>query len=401
MFQMAFALFTLMQSSPATPPDEIKSALAHAEALYYGARFTESIALLTRVDESLKKDPGHLQEKIDTKLRLALSHIGLNDVARAKSFLVDLYALEPNYVLDAKQFPPKVVSAAADAKAEQVKIQCFAAQTDARSHLEADKTAAFLDLMRSMRSKCAVLIQIEIEGAAAFYKSGMAAYKRGDLPRALNNLEAVLAISPEHELATQYVDLIHNKQKFTQDRRKALSTLVDTWNRNCPTSNTELIDALRRQMSDLLPDPAFGQDIRAQMKDCTPPKPIEEPKKEVASAPLVPAVVAAPVQNVPGVTACIEMSSQLALTRLKTRIDPVISLELRNYLKSSQEVIARLKVRINESGDVAITGKPNGNPMVNQAVSTAVAQWKFTPTRDQNGARCVDTELSIIIRLAQ
>ena len=50
MFHIALVFFTAFQSV-AQPPaqDEIKDGLAHAEALYYGARFSESIALLTRI----------------------------------------------------------------------------------------------------------------------------------------------------------------------------------------------------------------------------------------------------------------------------------------------------------------------------------------------------------------
>src|SRR5262249_23060062 len=81
------------------PPDEIKEALSHAEALYYAARFDESIALLTRIDDVLKTQPGRQQEKIDTKLRLALSHIGMNDTAKAKAYFMGVYTLSPDYSL--------------------------------------------------------------------------------------------------------------------------------------------------------------------------------------------------------------------------------------------------------------------------------------------------------------
>src|SRR5437867_2860639 len=126
MFSIVFVLFAALQ---AAPQDEIKDALAHAEALYYGARFGESIALLTRVDETLKSKPSSMQEKINTKLRLALSHIGLNETAKAKAYFIELFALDSNYALDVQQFSPKVLAVAADAKAEQLKLECFAAQT--------------------------------------------------------------------------------------------------------------------------------------------------------------------------------------------------------------------------------------------------------------------------------
>src|ERR1051325_11246909 len=112
MFPTALALLAALQAiaQPVQAPqqDEIKDALAHAEALYYGARFSDSIALLTRIDDMLKAQPGRVPEKVSAKLRLALAEIGLNDTAKAKALFLDLYALDSNYVLDADQFSPKV-----------------------------------------------------------------------------------------------------------------------------------------------------------------------------------------------------------------------------------------------------------------------------------------------------
>ena len=94
------------------------------------------------------------------------------------------------------------------------------------------------------------------------------------------------------------------------------------------------------------------------------------------------------------------METPLALARLKTRVDPVITKELRAFLKS--ETVVRVKARINETGDVTVTGMPdNTNPVLNNVISNAVSQWKFTPIRDQSGPRCVDTEFSIVLKISQ
>src|SRR5262249_13363853 len=119
MLHTAFTILMLLQSS-AVPPsqDEVKDALSHAEALYFAARFNDSISLLTRVDDLMKAQQGHQQEKIETKLRLALAHIGLNDTNQAHSDFMALFAINPDYALDASQFSPKVITVATDAKAE-------------------------------------------------------------------------------------------------------------------------------------------------------------------------------------------------------------------------------------------------------------------------------------------
>jgi hypothetical protein len=431
MFHIALVLFTALQSLAQQPAqDEIKDGLAHAEALYYGARFNESIALLTRIEDTLKTQPGRLQEKINTKLRLALAEIGLNDTAKAKSFLVDLYALDSNYVLDPDQFSPKVISVAAEAKAEQSKLQCFAAQSDARAFLENGKTKELLDLIRTSKSSCAPLAAVEPEAAESFYKSGLAAYRRNDFSAAATFFEATVALAPENELAFQYIDLIHSNQELSHDRlflqwqkdfdarlltaagadyrqitslkdsrdaavvahmrdeyRKALTQLVETWNRTCKPGDPAVMNAIRGQITELLPEPTFGEDIRAQMISC------EDTNKNAANA----TGDSKAVSN----SACIEMQPQLALARLKTRVDPAISNELRVYLKNSTQVSVRTKVRISETGDVTVTGVPAGNPVFNTVVSNAVAQWKFVPARDQNGPRCVDTEIPLVIKLSR
>jgi tetratricopeptide (TPR) repeat protein len=429
MLQIALGLLAAFQSVTQTlPAEEIKVALAHAEALYYGARFNESIALLSRVDDALQAQPGRLQEKTDTKLRLALAYIGLNDTAKAKTFLMGLYALNADYELDAKQFPPKVMTVAADAKTEQMKARCFTAQTDARSYLDGGQNAKFIDLVKSLGQKCPVLSAMGPEASETFFKSGLAAYKRNEFPIALSNFEAALALSPEHELAREYVDLTQNKLQLGQDRllmkwqgdfnahmyaaaaadyreivstnngrnsatatrvndeyRKVLTGLVENWNKTCASGvDVANLTALRGQITELLPEPSFGADIRNQMVSC------EQPKK-IASAD-VPAAKPAPQE-------CLNMETPLALARLKTRVDPVITKELRPFIKYNETV--RVKARINETGDVTVIGSPDGNPVLTNVVRNAVSQWKFTPIRDQSGVRCVDTEIPIVLKISQ
>ena len=438
MLGIALILLTAIQpvAQPA-PQDEVKDALVHAEALYYGARFSESIALLTRVDDSLKTQPGRLQDKINTKLRLALAYIGMNDTAKAKSLLIDLYTLDPNYVLDPQQFSPKVIAVANEAKTDQSKVQCQAAQTDAKAYLENGKNAAFLDLMRSMKRKCTALAAMEPEAADSLYKTGMLAYKRGEFGTALANFEAAVALVPQHELALQYIDLIQSKQQVNQDRlllqwqrefdarqlpaaaadyrqivassngrttaqvthvtteyRKALMTLVETWNRTCPSGDAAAMNAIRGQISDLLPEPSFGADIRAQMTVC-------EPTKAASTTTEVRTETVANVTPAPSIASCLEMQPQLVLARLKTRVDPVISNDIRYYLKNNPEMSVRVKAKISETGDVTVISIQESNPILNSSIRNALVQWKFTPIRDQNGPRCVETEIPILIKLAR
>ena len=115
----------------------------------------------------------------------------------------------------------------------------------------------------------------------------------------------------------------------------------------------------------LLPDPSFGEDIREHMTTCTK-------------------------------NGCLEMSAPLAMARLKTRVNPDISPALQSFIRGSQLTI-RVKARIDESGNVTVSDAQGTNPSINSAVKTAVERWKFTPIIDQNGSRCVDTEIPIVI----
>jgi tetratricopeptide (TPR) repeat protein len=443
MFHMAFVLFVAFQtvtqvSTPVaqpTTPSEVKDALAYAEALYYSAHFSESVDVLTRIDQTLTTQSGRQQEKLDTKLRLGLGYIGLNDNAKAKLAFMALYALEPNYTLDTTQFSPKVVSVATEAKAEQEKVRCYAAQTEARNDVENGKTQAFIDLLASMGSKCTVLAALAPQAAETSFRTGITAYKAGNFSSALTSFEGALTLAPEHELAREYVDLTRSKLQVGQDRllvqwqrdfgahqfsaaakdyheitsatgsaesktvtyvndeyKKALSSLVDNWNRTCVSGDAATLKAISGQITDLLPEPSFGADIRGQMKPC------DQPVKTASVQP--PPDSAAPAKATP--TGCLDMQSQLALARLKTRVDPTISEDVKNYLrKNSGAAQVRVKARINENGDVAVTGIIEGNPLLNNVVRNAVVQWKFSPIRDASGIRCVDTEIPMLLKLRE
>jgi hypothetical protein len=437
MLHIAFALLTMLQTpATSTAPSEIKDALAHAEALYYGARFGESVTLLTKVDDALSTQQGRIPEKVETKLRLALANIGLNDTVKAKSYFMGMYALDPDYSIDAKAFSPKVLSVATDAKAEQARLRCSTAQMDARKYLDGGQTPAFLDLFRTLGSKCTVLAAMGPEAAESFYRTGLAAYKKGEFPKALSNFEAAMTLSPEHELAREYADLTHGKLQLGEDQlvaqwqrnfegrrfpaaaadyrqimanggntasanrvkgeyRKALSAVVDNWNSKCGHMDASTIAALRGQVTEILPEPSFGEDIRGQMKSQC------EELKPAAPASAEPVVEAAAPKPANASTACFDMQPQLALARLKTRVDPVMTTDLRNYFKNTGDFTVRVKARITETGDVNVTGMPDGNPILNNIIRNAVSQWKFTPIRDENGVRCVDTEIPLVLKIGR
>jgi TonB family protein len=90
------------------------------------------------------------------------------------------------------------------------------------------------------------------------------------------------------------------------------------------------------------------------------------------------------------------MDPQAAVARLKTRVSPVIPREALAFLQNAQ-VIVRVKVKIDENGNVTPGEATGSNPLLNNSVRSAVEQWKFSPAKDESGTRCVETELSVAV----
>jgi TonB family protein len=448
MFGYVVTLLMLVQSAnPIAAKDDIKANLDRAEDLYYEAKFNDSIQLLLRVNEDLQSKPDRLSDKVNTKLQLALAHIGLNDTEKAKSYLIEMYTLDPNATLDSQKVSPKVIALAGDAKTAMTRYRCQAIGEDARSSLKAGNATALRKLLVSPDSKCIDMATVGPEAADLLYKTGMDAYKNSDYPNALQNFQAALKFSPKHELAAQYVELAQGRIQVAEDRaliqwqknwdahnmkdaavqfrlissfndnkssqavrqvsdqyRKELTSLVDTWNRTCPTGDMDAMNDIRGQITELLPDPNFGEDIRATMKPCNPPAlkadlpsnrqvnvaagasagPRQETKSEVKTAMVSPT------------NQCLQVDYRVAMTRLKTRVEPEIPREARPYIQSSS-VMVRVKIRVDAIGNVISSETPGGNPMFNNAVKSAVDRWKFSPAMDSSGARCVDTEIPMVI----
>jgi len=449
MFGYVVTLLMLVQSAnPIAAKDDIKANLDRAEDLYYEAKFSDSIQLLTRVNEELQSRPDRLADKVNTKLQLALASIGLNDTEKAKSYFIEMYTLDPNTTLDPQKISPRVIALAGDAKTSMTKIRCQAISDEAKNSLNSGNAAAVRKLLTSPDSKCIDLVAMGSQAADLLYKAGMEAYKNADYPTALQNFQAALKFSPKHELAAQYVELAQGRIQVAEDRaliqwqknfdahnmkdaavqfrlissyndnksspamrqvsdqyRKALTSLVDTWNKTCPTGDMDAMNDIRSQITELLPDPNFGEDIRAAMKPCNPPG-LRADLPSNRQVNVGPGASGAETRQdtksefkpamVNPTNQCLQIDYRVALTRLKTRVEPEIPREARPYIQSSS-VTVRVKIRVDALGNVISSETPGGNPMFNNAVKTAIDRWKFSPAMDATGARCVDTEIPLVI----
>jgi len=237
------------------------------------------------------------------------------------------------------------------------------------------------------------------------FKEGLAAYKNSRMEDALDKFRAAQRLDPKQELAGEYVDLTISKLEVAADRallawrkdygagdfssasrdyreltsrassdkieevraeyRRALSKLVDSWNAACTKDDKAAMEQIRQQINAFLPEPAFAEDVLAKMTMCTP-------------------------------TGCLQMSSPLALARLKTRVDPQFPPLVAAQITTNQLTV-RVKATINEKGEVTAKEVRGDNSFVNNAVKSAIELWKFFPAVMDGGARCVDTEIPIVI----
>lgn len=364
-------------NAAAMQEDGVRGELARASALYYEANFKESIDVLLHLDDTLKVEDGRLPEKTGVKFQLALAYVALNDSAQARSSFDALYSLDPDYSIDKQQYAPKVLTLAEEARSEQDKIRTLRLCGDLRKQVENEDPAVSVDQILSMKSRCSDLPLFTSKAADLFYKKGLEAYKRNEFAAATQLFRSALKLEPEHELAAQYTDLIQQKTRLSADRLRL------EWNRACATGDAAGMTNLRKQAVDLVPDRSAADELLAEMT-CAAAKP--EPK-EVAATPAT-----------TGPKPCLKMDSRLALVRLKTRVDPVVPQTVLPVLRQTSMTV-RVQARINETGSVTVVQANGENSALNSAVRSAVERWKFSPAMSQDEARCVDTEIPVVIGL--
>jgi hypothetical protein len=81
-------------------------------------------------------------------------------------------------------------------------------------------------------------------------------------------------------------------------------------------------------------------------------------------------------------------------------VDPQFSPYIISMVKDSP-VTVRVKAKISEAGDSAAGELNGGNALLYEAVRAAFNQWKFSPAIVQGEARCVDTEIPIVLKFAE
>ena len=429
---IAIALIILSQQTAGaawqSPHEDVHEVLTSASALYFEAKFKESIDLLLPLDNKLQAENGPVPEKTGVKLQLALAYIGLNDASHAKSSFDELFTIDPDYSLNTDEYPPKVVTLAEEAKADQSKARTERMCDATRKLLESENAAGLADQILPMRSKCPDLGIFAFKAADVAYKKGVDAYKREQLADAIRQFRAALKLNPDHEFAAQYTELVQQKLRVSADRvflewrknfdageyssaassyrqlqslnvesslapmldqtrseyRQVLVAFADSWNRACQSGDASGMDTIRRHATELLPESSLGEDILGRMT-CAP-----KPALQAGQGASAPASSSS--------QGCVAMDFPLAMVRLKTRVDPVAPPVVYPLLRRGSLTV-RVKTHIDETGKVTVLETRGENALLNEAVRGALERWKFSPAIVKNEARCVETEIPIAISL--
>jgi tetratricopeptide (TPR) repeat protein len=364
---------------------DVNTTVARAETAYYEARFDDATAMLAPLNILLDGQPGRKQEKIRVKLQLALSYIGLNKFPKAKALFSEIYDLDPQFSIDRSKYPSKVLNLAEEAKIERTKT------------------------------------------ADDLFEQGVEAYKRGDLPEASTKFHGVLDLNTSYEPARQYLVLIEDTVALSNDQialrwhnqfnagdyeqasesyhqlassarggkvdglldqmrseyRNAMMGMVESWSRACTAKDEGSMARIRTEADKLLPDASIAPDSLQQMSKCA-----QDPQPAVQ-------VEVRNSQNsqTEAVVECIQSSSETAMIRLKTRVEPELPAQMRG-----KQVRVRAAVRIDAQGNTTVRRLQGGSVPVNKMVVKALKEWKFHPAKVFNQARCVETELFVVVR---
>jgi len=423
-------ILSIAAAQRAMSQEDIERTLSRAQALYYEAHFKDSIDLLLPVDAMLRQQPARVSLTIGVKLQLALGYIGQNQTEEAKSALQEVCRLDPEYKLDATQFAPKVLALFDDVKAKQKKTRCESLCREIDRLSKNGDTQGLLALTKEAGGGC--VCAGATDAADFLFKQGVETYKQGNFAQALERLRGALRLNPEHDLAIQYAELAERKIDFIVERvpldwrkhfdahefpqattdyrqleslnidgkanaaleqiraeyRKVVMSKVASWNQSCSTRTSAALDALRLEASEQLPNQAIAADLVLGLVPCAP-----APDTNAGSAANAASAAGAKASPVGAAQGCLQMESQLAMTRLKTRVNPDIP---PNRLPIGS-IDLRVKVRIDEDGNVAVKGVEGSNFYINEMMRVSVEKWKFLPAMTESQRRCVEAEIPVVL----
>jgi tetratricopeptide (TPR) repeat protein len=392
-------------SQDAPRNDVVSSSLSAAEDLYRHAQFDEASSLLRQIEPQLSSVPARVEDLKKLKLYQALIDVALNDSVYAKARFLELLALEPGLSLNSEEHAPKVIVIFEDARKSFLDAQCKAACTECEAAGKAGDLQKAVNIIKSFRLQCDCARKISGSLALSLVERGTAAFELQDYSRALGEFKSALVADPDNRAAAEYSTraasqlqkaaadgLAEWKNNFeSRDYRKAASTYerivllsADTganaadqiqaeyrkvfdrdrqlWAQACSREDAMTMDSLRQEVRAVDPSGNLNRDLLRQIQSCP-------------------------------VSGCTQVESVMALSRLKSRVDPKVDPTLRPYTSK-----IAVKIRIDDKGKVTVLDidNPAGNRLVSEAVRDAVQLWKFDPAlAARSETRCVVTDFLI------
>ncbi len=415
-----FLITCLVSIAGAQVKQDVSAELSRAQAFYSSSQFQESLILLTELEKRIGSGAEQADDLLKTKLYIGLAYLGLNQEDQARSKFVEVCKLDGKYALN-----PQVYSARIIAVFNEAKAAC--APAPARASASAETSIAQSTFLR-----------------------GKELYEKGQFEDALKYFNVVLALDDKHDLAREYANLAQQRMEIATQRgytewrtsfdahqydkaaaayarirtdqqpgakeaakqieseyQTALLNLVASWKAACNTRELTRLDSIRIEATNIAAGLPFGPDALAQLQPCAPrsatPAAATAGNKPAAAVtttasnstppPATPPSPAPPRTVPPAAIAakCIQGDPMLAMTRLKTRVNPQIEPALQRYIGRGIGV----SIEIDEQGNVAVKDVVRANARIADAIKLAVNQWKFNPTIIDNQPRCVDTELPI------
>jgi tetratricopeptide (TPR) repeat protein len=425
--------------------------LYRAQSFYRANQLQESLILLTELERRIGADPQRKNELVNIKVYLALTHMGLKENEQAKSKFIEVCMLDSGHELNPKDAPAQAVALYNDARASCPPPPRPAATanmsimettflrgkelydknqfTDALKYFN---VVLALDSSHELARAYSDLIQARLavlaDGAYLEWRSSFDA-RQFDKAAA-----AYTRIAVDQQLGEKLA------AQIASEYEKALSESVSSWRVACEAGNLNKLDSIWNDALALAPGLQFSRDAVSKMQPClsaadgpiarsnppnstrpsttlpgvtsspatsvAPPGPVRPPASPPNAAPtpgpgrptastapppsVQPAVPAPPAQ-VP--IECMQGDPLLAMSRLKTRVNPQIEPGLQRYIGRGIVV----SIRVDEQGNVSVKDIAKANPRIAEALKWAVEQWKFTPAVIGNRARCVDTDLPITL----
>jgi hypothetical protein len=299
---LAFLALFVFMMAPARQ-DDTASVLTRAHALYGEGKFEEARQLLLPLDESLRSQPEKVNDYVEVKLQLVLIHLGLEQIADAKSRAAELYFLDPDFSIRREQVGPEVIAIFEEARAQN-KAVCSRVCTEADDLLEAAAADKILALIQTHGTRCSCLDALAKDAGEHFYRRSIASQKSGDLIGALSELVIAAKFDPSHAMIRSATEAIQGQLRATTVKvfqqwrsdmaagqyglaaglyremhsmdtdnapgfveqmragyRQQLDPAIKLWNEACDNADGLLMDRARRQALEVLPDPQFGQDL--------------------------------------------------------------------------------------------------------------------------------------------